>query len=184
MTQTPLPDFGQNICVGRHEANYTNEFRQIQLGLQAITTPYVLVAESDCLYPPEYFQFKPTELGKVYRFANVWLHYYLDPNKQTLRFYFKKYSDGSQCIDRNIFLEQINKALEGLSEWAVAGDPPLQSFATRSDDKYSWYSDNPVITFKTRQGLSPHTMYKKNVPPVSTLPFWGSAADLRKELFS
>jgi hypothetical protein len=184
VTQEPLPDFGQNIYVGRHDANYTNEFRQIQIGLNAITTPYVLVAESDCLYPPEYFQFQPPELGKIYRYANVWVHFYLDPGKRNPKFYYKKYSDGSQCFDKNVYLDLINKALEGRKDWTEPGDPPHQGFATRSDDNCSWTSENPVITFKTRQGLSHYTQYQKNVPPVGSLPFWGSAVDLRKELFS
>ncbi len=38
VTQKPLPNFGQNICVGPQYNCYGNEFRQIQLGLKEVKT--------------------------------------------------------------------------------------------------------------------------------------------------
>jgi hypothetical protein len=112
------------------------------------------------------------------------VHFYLDPGKRNPKFYFKKYSDGSQCFDKDVYLDLINMALSGRKEWTENGDPPLQSFATRSDDNLMWTSENPVITFKTRNGLSRYTQYSKIVPPVSSLPYWGEATLLRKKLFT
>lgn len=183
VSQTPLPGFGHNICVGRHYCCYSNEFRQIQIGLKAVTTPYVLTAEADCLYPPEYFQFKPGERGHTYRYGNVWVHYYLDPHKRSPKFYFKKFSDGAQAIDRDLWLDIITKGLAGRKKWTSPKDAPIQSFAIRTNPNFQWTSENPVITFKTRQGVSKYTQLDRSVPPQSTLPFWGSASDLRKALF-
>jgi hypothetical protein len=99
VTQLPLADFGINICVGQHEPCYSNEFRQIQIGLKRITTKYVIVAESDVLYPPEYFQFQPT-YGDYWRYGNVWVNYAHEQKDEPQFIIFKKWSDGAQIQRR------------------------------------------------------------------------------------
>ncbi len=183
VTQIPLPNFGKNICIGRHDSCYSNEFRQIQIGLKEIKTPYVLTAEADCLYPPEYFRFNPEEQGKTYRYANVWVHYYLDPVKRNPKFYFKKFSDGAQALDRELWLKIITKALVGRKRWSSASDAPHNSFAIPTDPNYQWSSENPVITIKTTKGVSRYTQLDRSVLPQSALPYWGEARELRKNLF-
>jgi hypothetical protein len=51
--------------------------------------------------------------------------------------------------------------------------------------KYSWGSENPVITCKTTEGLRKYSrVYKEDsITPTSKLPYWGEAEILRKELF-
>lgn len=182
VTQEPLPGFGHNICVGRHDNCYANEFRQVQIGLQSVKTPYVLVAEADCLYPPEYFRFQPPEKGRIYRYGNVWVQYFLDPNKKNPLFYYKGFSDGAQIIDKELWLGHINRVLEGRPEWSAATDAPPPSYATHTDSTYTWSSENPVITFKTSFGVSRYTQVNRAVPPQFNLPFWGSARLLRQAL--
>lgn len=184
VTQISLPNFGKNICVGKHHSCYSNEFRQIQIGLKAITTPYVLTAEADCLYPPEYFQFKPKERGHTYRYGNVWVQYYLDPNRKNPKYYFKKFSDCAQAIDREMWLKAITQVLAGRKKWSDPNDEPIQNFAIRTDPNYHWKSKNPVITFKTTNGVSRYTQLDRSVPPKKTLPLWGNAGILRKKLIS
>ena len=182
VTQKPLPGFGKNICVGEHLNCYANEFRQIQIGLKEVTTPYVLVAEADCLYPPEYFQFIPSEKGRAYRYDNVWIQYCLDLDKKA-KFYFKKYSDCAQAIDKNLWLEKIAEGLKGMAEWCVTEERLLNIFQIPRDGNYTWSSENPVVTFKTGKGVGRYTQILKN-PPKGSLPYWGSAQSLREELFN
>lgn len=54
VSQKPI-DFRKNICVGDVGVCDANLFRQIQIGCEAANTPFVISAETDCLYPPEYF---------------------------------------------------------------------------------------------------------------------------------
>jgi len=184
VTQDPLPGFGKNICVGKHDSCYANEFRQIEIGLKEITTPYVLTAEADCLYPPEYFQFRPPEKGHVYRYDNVWVQYYLDESKRNPLYYFKKFSDCAQAVDRELWLETIRNGLSGRKEWSTQDDSTPKSFAIRTDSNYSWTSENPVVTFKTTLGVRRYTQLNRTVPPQSTLPLWGQARVLREKLFN
>lgn len=182
VTQKPAPGFGKNICVGKQLNCYANEFRQIQIGLKEVSTPYVLVAEADCLYPPEYFQFKPPVRGRAYRYDNVWVQYYLDPAKKG-KFCFKRYSDCAQAIDRDLWLEKITNGLSDLPEWSVTGEAVPNVFQIKRDSNDVWSSKNPVVTFKTGDGVSRHTLLVKTVRPVSSLPYWGSAESLKKEMF-
>lgn len=168
VTQKPT-DLGENICVGEHEASYFNEFRQIRIGLDHVTTPYVLTAEADMLCPAEYYGFRPRRLGVCYRYANVWVNYW---GKE--RFHFKGRSNGVQAVDCELWKRVIDTALQGEPEW----DGRLQCNA-QPRAAYFW-SGEPVITFKTQHNVSPRTWVSKEVTPVMALPYWGTIQDIKE----
>ncbi len=177
VSQKPLPGFGKNICVGIHDNCYANEFRQIQTGLREVMTPYVLTAEADCLYPPEYFQFQPPVRGYCYRYTPVWVHFGSD------HFRFKRHSDCAQAVDRELWLNTLDEAL-GDKEGFFNKDDTVAIPRFKSDGRYSWTSDSPVVTFKTGQGVHGNTQTIKGVLPRYSLPYWGSAAELWKEMIA
>ena len=184
VSQKPI-NFGKNICVGIHDPCYFNEYRQVLIGLEKINTPYVIRAEADFLYPPEYFQFRPTELGKCYRYFGVWVCYYRNINKKNPYFYFKGYSNGAEVIDREMWMDYIKNMLDGKPEWSSKEDQPSKRHwkIIKTDKNYSWTSENPAITFKTRNNISPYTGLWKNVRPQKDLAYWGNIKDLRKRMF-
>jgi hypothetical protein len=55
VSQRPLPGFGENICVGDIGQKYINIYRQQLIGVRAVRTQYVALAEDDILYPPSHF---------------------------------------------------------------------------------------------------------------------------------
>ena len=181
VSQKPLSNFGKNICVGVHDNCYANQFRQVQIGLNEVTTLFVTVAEADYLYPPEYFAFRPTEIIPYYRYDNVWVCYHLRGKKPW--FYFKGNSNGCQVINKEFWLNDINPALDGKKEWFNKDDPMPPIPRVPTDRNYLWKSDNPAITFKTGRGVRTHTTVIKKVLPKHTLPYWGSADEIRKEMF-
>jgi hypothetical protein len=176
VSQKPL-DFGENICVGEHDMCYANEFRQIQIGLKQVKTPFVIVAEADTLYPSDYFSFVPTELHG-YRYDNTWIMYHKNPPS---RFHFKGYHNGAEINYIEHWLPIINKSLEGRKEWSNKEDAFDVPFF-RSDGKYSW-TGNPVINFKTKKGIRNNTKTKPGASPRTRLPYWGRADELRKQYF-
>jgi len=155
VSQKPI-DFGENICVGEMENSYKSLFFQVKKGLEKITTPYVMVVEADCFYPPDYFKFRPRTLGNCYRYDNVWVNYL-----NSDRFYKKGFSHCAQCIDRKLWLDTIN-----------AGGTQI-----RTDKNRSWTGD-PVVTIKSKKGVSRTTTIIMNEPPKLELPFWGKADNL------
>jgi len=80
VSQKPL-DFGDNVCVGDIGRVALSIDIQIKAGLEVIDTPYVAVAEHDCVYAPEHFDFVPPVENKEIFWYNLhcWLAQYYNP---------------------------------------------------------------------------------------------------------
>lgn len=184
VSQKPLPGFGTNICVGEVGVSGHNLFRQIQVGLEAATTPFVISAEADCLYPHAYFEFTPPDLDNVYRYDNLYIlwKFYGQVRKKFRR---KAHSEGAQIIGREHLLYAIRNALRDRPQWNRRIDHG--SYVTRRiyHGNYRFFhGDIPVISVKTDKGLNGQRTGVENEPGLYELPFWGNIFDLRKELFS
>lgn len=186
VSQEPI-DFGKNLCIGKHAASYFNQFKQIRAGLDFIDTEYVLVAEADVLYPPEYFTFIPDRPASYYRYDNVWIHHNLGNGGKASAipaFHFKRYSEGAQLINRNFWAEVIDKYFRVVeSGWDEDGTKRLRWAKFKTDPNFTW-TGNPVISFKTDGGLTKFTPVDNSVRAKRSLPYWGSASKLREEMFS
>jgi hypothetical protein len=181
VSQKPLPDFGTNICVGEVGVNEYNEWRQVLLGCEKATTPFIIVAEADALYPPEYFDFIPPFLDKIYRYDNIWIMRIGRP------FYLKKdWTEGAQILGREFFIKSIERALAGWPMWNPVYGAQISkrhpAFPMRSWDYFGGI--NPVVSVKTGHGLRLHTGTQVNTPGETSLPYWGDCAKLQKELLS
>ena len=178
-------DFGKNICVGVQTPCYLNIDRQIQIGLNEIKTSYVLVANDDFLYPPDYFNFKPPEPGHCYRYFGVWVCYYQRMDDPKPYFHFKGFVDGAQMVDRKLYLKQIDSTLNKFlskKKWASKNDYIDHRFSIKTDHDYTW-TGQPVIDIKTKCSINRGTSLQKKVWPKKKLPYWGSCIDLRKRMF-
>lgn len=187
VSQKPL-EFGKNICVGDVGVNDDNLWRQVLLGLYEATTPFVTVAEADALYPPEYFDFVPPRLDRVYRYNPVWIMRVGRP------FYLKKdWTEGAQIMGREHFIGLINEALAGLPMWN-----PLKSKDFKSSKEYDkmkpvfdfekrdwdyFGGPNPVVSVKTGDGMRKHTGTQKQTKGEDELPYWGNCSDLERSLY-
>lgn len=63
--------FGRNLVLEK-EPGYLTLFQQILAGLEASTADIIFLAEHDCFYTPEHFQFNPPDPTKIYYNQNVW----------------------------------------------------------------------------------------------------------------
>lgn len=184
VSQKPM-DLGENICVGDVGLSAINEFRQILLGVKRAKTPFIVFAESDFIYPPDYFTFAPPEKG-LYRHKNVWVVF---KNTEIAGSFRKKwYSEGAQICHKDLYVEKYEQYLADKPQWLRED--------TRKEDN-SWIVENipfkffggetACVTFKTGDGMrslttvlnEPGKGYKKN-----RLPHWGHVNKLRKQFFS
>ena len=178
VSQRPLIGFGKNICVGEQPFCDATAHRQLLIGLQEAKTPFVLAAESDCLYPPEYFTFVPTELDKAYRYGDVRILFsWIGPNTQG-KFWKKPYCEGAQMCGREYWIKAIEYALRKVHGW----EKRRPGIVFNSGLQYSWVSENAVISCKTTDALRKFAGVTKESS--DELPYWGSAESLRKELFN
>jgi len=163
VSQKPL-DFGKNICVGEIEHCYESAFKQALMGCKEAKTDYVVMCESDCLYPPKYFDFKPTDLNTIYTYDNVWLMW---NREQRTRYYKHGTTCGSIVLGTELYKVMLKDGMPNFF------DPKL---------KWETFTGEPLINIKTRNGVSFGTTIEKGVRPVKSFPQWGTPEELRKRL--
>jgi len=179
VSQKPI-DFGENICVGDVGKTYLNAFRQVLIGCKAAKTPFVVMAESDCLYPLKgYFDFEPKDLNTIYSYENVWIMWNRE-NRE--RFYPHGPTHGSVIYGRAFLINLLEESLRDKPIWSrikVGFD------LYKPEHKWEYFTgEDPIINIKTRDGVSFGTTLLKGIKPKHSFPYWGTVADLKKEMFN
>jgi hypothetical protein len=166
-------DFGTNICVGEQPVSYTSEWKQLLIGLKAAKTKFVVAAEADCLYPPEYFAFTPPEEKMVYNYRNIWIVWKRHP-----AFYQKYgYCEGAQICDRKYWIERLEPLLpEGWEPYTRIEETMLveKIFPVRKE-----FDGNPIVSFKTGDGVSRRTTFRNK--KIYDIPYWGNIDKLKRK---
>jgi hypothetical protein len=170
VTRKPI-DLGKNICIGEKPVCYSNSFKQILIGLKEATTEFCVAAESDVLYPREYFTFTPPLNNKVYRYTNLWVHF-----AGRDKFWKKRWVEGAQMCGREHWIKSIEAILLNPNSW----EPEPFKFIFKEKDEYSWSSENPILYFKTRRGIGFKTGYERDIVKYS-LPLWGTAEEVKQK---
>jgi len=162
VSQKPV-NIGRNIVVGDIGVSDQNVFKQMLIGCEVAETPFVIFAEADTLYPPEYFKYKPKEL-KRYWFEPVYILY---RNKDS--FFLKGRSDCGHMAGRELAIKLLKEG----------GNKGMRYKGIHRPTKVEL--KNPIINIKTGDGMRPKTQTGRI--PVTRLPYWGKATDVRKEYF-
>ena len=169
-------DFGKNICIGEQIPSNAILYRQLLIGCQAAKTPFVINAEADFLYCPEYFSFLPPDKDKIYRYNNIRIIY-----KYHWGFFRKEYSEGAQIAGRE-YLISILKDYEKYTQ--VDESPHFRRLNPYRHLPFELYGDKnkACVTFNTGDSLHKYIKLgrQKSLPE---LPYWGIAENLRKEMF-
>lgn len=162
VSQKPMT-FGKNICVGLKEHCYKSAFEQALIGCNEANTDYVIMCESDCLYPPGYFDFEPKDLKVIYTYDNVWLMW--NRHNRT-RFYKHGTTAGSIILGRKFYIDLLKN-----------GIPVFKN------KKLNWelFHGLPLINIKTRNGVSFGTTLTKGIKPQKNLFPWGTVEDVKRD---
>lgn len=163
-------DFGHNVCVGDVGVSGFNMFRQVLIGLEAATTEFVISAEADCLYPPDYFTYRPPRDDVPYRNTNL----YVMPDKRSFFFYKEEGATHAQIVGREFYMARLRHLFEGAPQWA----PEEKNFPKERGkgedvfDKIEYYrTENPVFQIKTHRGMRYYTHSDRT--PIPEIPYWG-----------
>ena len=176
VSQEPM-QFGVNICVGKVGASSQNAYRQIFLGAQSAETRFVCMAESDCIYPPEYFQFVPPDDQSAWLAYPLWILFCQRGKGKC--FYLKpRGSESAMVINREVLIKRIEEILSSLDYWgpASANGEGWPYLLDRRAIK-SRHFDAPVLTFKTDQNMHRRTPHKTESKTRELQP-WGKASDI------
>lgn len=171
VSQKPI-DFGTNLCVGEVGISNQNAHRQFQMGCAAATTEYVHAAESDTLYPPEYFQFVPDDPLCAYR-TPIYLF-----RLGGIRFYRKKSSEAATVVGREYAIRAINKSLRNRGTWRDSLEHGREvPYTFRHGNWRPFALSQPIISIKTPNQMHSWHGYDE---AVEELPFWGSPDDVTR----
>ena len=192
VSQKPI-DLGMNICVGDVGVCDLNTMRQLQIGIEAAKTDFIIVGEADCLYPPEYFAWEPEEKDVCFRYPNVYILHKWIGTKWGGGFRRKPHFEGAMICGREHWLRQLDVVLRGQPDWFRPPKDKSGNWHGTTPDmkrefdtfKVGWGTPNPnpVITLKTGDGQRKYTYWAKGEEAVDDIPYWGKASDLRRELF-
>jgi len=174
ISQKPM-DFGKNICVGDVGTSGFNMCRQVQIGCEAATTPFIISAEADCLYSPDYFDFRPPKMDACYRNTNIYILKYQ-------REYFKKKSSStfSQIIGREYYLKRLAELFKGAPQWSTEEKNFPRERGKKFFNKFEYFeTEDPCISFKTGKGMRQHTTTFDE--KFYELSYWGTCEEFRKE---
>lgn len=170
-------NLGKNICVGDVGASGFNMFRQVQIACEEADTDFVISAEADCLYPPDYFEFVPPRLDVCYRSDNL----YVMPDHRDFFFHKKEGATHAQIVGRKYYLETLNKLFEGAPQWSVEEKnfpkERLRKVDVFDEIKY-WHTKNPIFQIKTHRGMRYYTHSERI--PIAELPYWGTGKKVRE----
>ena len=174
VTQRPI-SLGNNICVGEKGASGFNYCRQVLIACKNSTTDFVISAESDCLYPTDYFNFVPDRLDIPYRNTNIYVQ------KYGQNFFCKKtMSTFSQVVGKEFYIRRLESLLKGQPEWSTElKNFPKEIHKNLFDEFVYFETKYPCISFKTGKGMRRHS--NSNDIPVYDLPYWGSTKELVKK---
>lgn len=179
ISQKPM-DLGKNICVGEVGASGFNMFRQVLIGCKEVKTKFVISAEADCLYPPDYFKFKPKKNNICYRNSNTYL---LGLRRDH---FFKKPEGGtwSQVIGTDFYIQRLEYLFEGAPKWSL-DEKNFPKERGKGEDIFTpdqverFETKYPCISIKSGKGMR-HYSHSERVP-IYQLPYWGDSKEFRKK---
>ena len=177
VTQKPM-DLGTNICVGEDVGvSGFNFFRQCLLACEAAKTKFVISAEADTLYPPDYFQFTPPEDDVCYRNSNL----YVMGNKRD--YYWKKEEGAThaQLVNRNYYIKVLKELFRGAPQWS-AEEKNFPKERWKKEDVFDtisyWRTENPVVQIKTGDSMRHYTNSERI--DIQEIPYWGKGTGVAK----
>jgi hypothetical protein len=122
VSQKPV-DFGENVCVGDIGRSGYSISVQLRKGLELIDTDFVAIAEHDCVYAGEHFDWIPPDKENFYYNVSCWLLQYHDarcPEYDGV-FSFRRRRVQSQLIcSRSALIEAVDRQLD------ILGDPGIR----------------------------------------------------------
>jgi len=187
VSQKPI-DFGDNICVGDIGRSHHSMFYQILIGAQEAKTKYIALAEHDCMYTAEHFNFIPPKEDVFYYNSNHWFAEW-NTKKEGLYSHFESDRKAlSQIIcAKDIFIEaikekismieagyEIQRGVAGACEPGVA--PNNKAFKGAPESAQKWKSEEfetiiPNLDIRSRKNFSG---IRRGRIRQYCLPYWGS----------
>lgn len=179
VSQKPIR-FGFNVSVGDVGVSGFNMFRQVQIACEIAKTEFVIAAEADCLYSPEYFEFLAERNDVCYRNSNL----YVMPQHRAFYFHKPEGATHAQIVGRKFYLETLSKLFKDAPAWSTEewNFPRERHHKVDVFDKIEYFTTkNPVVQIKSSSSMRHYT--RSDRTPIYKLPFWGDGKDFRRKYY-
>ena len=164
VSQKPI-DFGDNICLGDIGRSHISLFSQMLAGAEAADTEYVALAEHDCIYSKEHFNWIPPSDDIFYYNVNLWLVQYGGHASGMYSYMRRRVLSGLIC-NRELLIEAAREKLAWLKIGAQirkgltgACEPGVRS------NQEAFVINNPAITKDLGKGEAGKAeMFRTTIP--------------------
>jgi len=112
VSQKPM-DFGRNICVGDIGRSHHSLFTQALIGVKAAKTKYIALAEHDCMYTPEHFNWRPTNDRIFWYNVNHWFVQW-GGSRSGQYSYFRRKPMSQLICTRKMFIRAVEEKISML----------------------------------------------------------------------
>ena len=106
ISKKPL-DWGTNL-IQEEEPSMQNIYRQILRGAKLATTPYIAIAEDDCLYQREHFEFRPSLDTYAYDYHRWGLMTWPVSDRQSF-YYNDRFSNSTLIAPRELTISSLEE---------------------------------------------------------------------------
>ena len=179
ISKKPL-DWGINL-IQEEEPSMQNIYRQMLRGAKIATTPYIAVAEDDCLYQNEHFLFRPPLDTFAYDMHRWGLFTWGHPT-----YYWKaRISNACLIAPRELAIESLEERFRRYSNRGNIGELGKE-INTRLDRKKTmdFYPTASMVYLSHINALDPlERSQRKRMGEIRAydVPVWGKAEDLVKK---
>lgn len=185
ITQKPINLFDCNIVVGDVGVSGFNMFRQVLLGCKEATSKFIISAEADCVYPPDYFTWEPERDDVCYRNTNLYVM-----GQHRKYFYYKPTgATHAQVVGREFYIRTLERLFGDGPMWSVEEfNFPKERLRGKQEDVFTkkelqyYRSENPVVQIKTSQSMRNYTFSQRE--PIYELPYWGRGKEFRRKWYN
>ena len=143
----------------RFGSSHLKMYQQIHVGAKKAQTPYVGLAEHDCFYTEEHFDFIPPSNNVFYYNTNHWFVTWLDKGKgKHDGMYSKPYKDrcalSNLICDRKLLIKALEKRIQFLKDGGkiIRGVWGASEFGVRDDDYQSATFSTNLPNLDVRHG--------------------------------
>ena len=189
-----------NVCVGDTGRSHLNIYRQILAGCKSAKTKWVMMAEDDCLYSPEHFDFEryiknPQDDVFYYDMCKLSIFTWIKPALFSFR--FKREVVNQLICNREFLIEALEERFKRVDElkgmgWPEEkiikyfGDPGryenLLGVTVRKTRQESCTNPSIVFSHEYAYGYEHNQGKKKRLGDLRIIevPYWGRAEDVLK----
>lgn len=161
--------------------------RQILTGLELLDVDVVFFCEHDCLYPPEYFDFRPASADAYYYAGHTWK---VDAATGRALHYRCEQLSGL-CADRRLLLAHFRRRVEVLERDGftrrLGFEPgkPIRHGGLDDVPRATWWNRQPIVDIRHRDNLTPsrwrreqfrNPRYTAGWTEADAVPGWGTTA--------